>query len=96
MLRNGYVQSKKESIEPGSSTFEVKNPIVTQRKGRPPKRLKSSVEITKSKGKQVLNESTNVYTIDDNGSNQDTVSTYGRKCSKCKQIGHYAKTCPSN
>ena len=51
----------------------MRNPIITQYKERLPKWLKSSVEITKSKGKQVLNESTNIYAIDDNESNQRTL-----------------------
>lgn len=74
----------------------VNNPNITKHKGRPPKRLKSSVENSSSKGKQVLRDSTHIINITDNNEaaeGDDSGNTKGRKCGKCKQYGHYAKTC---
>jgi len=78
-----------------TSFADVENPTITKHKGRPPKRLKSSVETNTSfKGKQPLKDSTKVN-IADNNNIDDTSSTRGRKCGKCKQYSHYAKTCQS-
>lgn len=74
----------------------VNNPNITKHKGRPPKRLKSSVENSSFKGKQVLRDSTHIINTTDNNEDvegDDSGNTKGRKCGKCKQYGHYAKTC---
>lgn len=77
----------------GIETFtDINNPTITKHKGRPPKRLQSSVEIS-SKGRRVLKDSTNVNIADGNDVIDETNNTRGRKCGKCKQFGHYAKTC---
>ena|SRR5688572_30036784 len=84
-------KSKIESFEHGTFTnMEINNPIVIRHKERLSKRYKSSVETTQSK---VLCEQNN--TTNNNESNQGTTNTHSRKCSKCKQIGHYAKKCPN-
>jgi len=61
--------------------------------------LKSNVEQSSSKGKQVLRNSTHINVIDNNEINAegegsgDIINTKGRKCGKYKKYGHYAKTC---
>ena len=70
---------------------DINNPVVIRHKGRPPKRFKSSVE---QKESRVLNDSTNVKNVKENGpsaSGNDNIK--GRRCGKCKQYGHYSKTC---
>ena len=75
--------------------ISVNNPNITKHKGRPPKRLKSSAEQSSSKGKQVLRSSTDINITDNNENAEggNSSDTKGRKCEKCKQYGHYAKTC---
>ena len=71
--------------------MHVNNPAIIKHKGWPPKRFKSNVEMSLSKGpKRVLKDSTNVteHSVID--------ETKGRRCGKCKQYGHYSKTCTSN
>ena len=70
--------------------FNINNPAIIKHKERPSKRLKSNAEKSVFKqGKQVLRDSTNIIEEETN----ETNSTMGRKCEKCKQYGHYAKTC---
>jgi len=64
----------------------VFNPAIIKHKGRPPKRLKASIENDIYKDKRVLVNSSNNIT-------ENIANTNGRKCSKCKRHGHYAKTC---
>jgi hypothetical protein len=71
---------------------DINNPAIIRHKGRPPKRLKSSVE---TQGKRVLKDSTQVNIMDDKNVIEDETNNKGRKCGKCKQYGHYAKTCPN-
>jgi hypothetical protein len=71
----------------------INNPAITKHKGRPPKRLKSSVETLK---KRVLKVSTKVNLTDNIIVEEEANSTKGRKCGKCKQFGHYAKTCQTS
>jgi hypothetical protein len=74
----------------------INNPAITKHKGRPPKRFKSSVETTSLQGRRVLKDSARVNIIDDNNVSIEEVNgARGRKCGKCKQYGHYAKTCQS-
>ncbi|PKY35112.1 hypothetical protein RhiirB3_395996, partial [Rhizophagus irregularis] len=80
-VHNKNVQETQETQETETFT-DINNPTITKHKGRPPKRLKSSVETS---GKRVLKDSTNVNITEN--------ETRGRKCGKCKQHGHYAKTC---
>jgi len=75
-------------------SVDVTNPVIVKHKGRPPKRLKSNIE---QNGKRVLKDSVSV----NNNSISNTLNTVGndnvkgRKCGRCKQYGHYAKTCPN-
>ena len=71
-----------------SNEQEVLNPIITQHKGRPPKRLKASVEQEHQKRRGVLQDSTNV-------NNSEINNEKGRRCGKCREFGHYSKTCPN-
>ncbi|GBB86756.1 hypothetical protein RclHR1_13170002 [Rhizophagus clarus] len=84
--------NKNIEIQETQETFaDINNPAITKHKGRPPKRFKSSV---KTLGKQVLKDSTKVNMITDNTIvEEETKNTKGRKCGKCKQYGHYARTC---
>ncbi|CAB4413346.1 unnamed protein product [Rhizophagus irregularis] len=84
--------NKNVEIQETQETFtDINNPAITKHKGRPPKRFKSSVETL---GKRVLKDSTKVNMITDNVIvEEETNNTKGRKCGKCKQYGHYAKTC---
>ena len=65
----------------------INNPNIVKHRGRPPKRLKSDIEYKSSKGAQALKNNTNA-----SGDN-NTSTAKGRMCGKCKQYGHYAKTC---
>jgi hypothetical protein len=87
--------NKNVEIQETQETFtDINNPAITKHKGRPPKRFKSSVETL---GKRVLKDSTKVNMITDNVIvEEETNNTKGRKCGKCKQYGHYAKTCPNS
>jgi len=68
-------------------TVEVLNPIITQHKGRSPKRLKASVEQGHQKRRGVLQDSTNV------NSNSEINNEKDRRCDKCREFGYYSKTC---
>jgi hypothetical protein len=85
---NKNVQETQET-----ETTDINNPAITKHKGRPPKRLKSSVETL---GKRVLKDSAKVNITDNVIVEEETNSTRGRKCGKCKQYGHYAKTCQNS
>ncbi|CAB4380864.1 unnamed protein product [Rhizophagus irregularis] len=87
--------NKNVEIQETQETFtDINNPAITKHKGRPPKRFKSSVETL---GKRVLKDSTKVNMITDNVIvEEETNNTKGRKCGKCKQYGHYAKTCQNS
>ncbi|CAB5356924.1 unnamed protein product [Rhizophagus irregularis] len=87
--------NKNVEIQETQETFtDINNPAITKHKGRPPKRFKSSV---KTLGKRVLKNSTKVNMITDNVIvEEETNNTKGRKCGKCKQYGHYAKTCQNS
>ena len=68
--------------------IDINNSVVIRHKGRPPKRFKSNVE---QKESRVLNDSTNVKENGTSASENDNIK--GRRCRKCKQYGHYSKTC---
>ena len=89
---NKNVQEIQEIQETEAFT-NINNPAITKHKGRPPKRLKSSVETL---GKRVLKDSTKVNITDYVIVEEETNNTKGRKCGKCKQYGHYAKTCQNS
>ena len=85
---NKNVQETQET-----ETTDINNPAITKHKGRPPKRLKSSVETL---GKRVLKDSAKVNITDNVIVEEETNGTRGRKCGKCKQYSHYAKTCQNS
>ena len=91
------IQNKIDYDQNGDYITEVNNPNIIKHKGRPPKRLKSNVEESSSKVKQVLRNSTHVNIIDNNEAEGDDSGDGDiinrRKCGKCKEYGHYAKTC---
>jgi hypothetical protein len=70
-----------QEVEPSAN---INNPAIIKHKGAP-KRLKSSIETSR---KRVLKDSTKDNIIED--------EIRGRKCGKCKQYGHYAKTCQNS
>jgi len=70
--------------------LDANNPNITKHKGRPPKRLQSNVEQSFSKGKHVSRNSTQQIDV---YNNENAEGSKGRKCGRCKQYGHYAKTC---
>uniref|UniRef100_U9TAX6 SWIM-type domain-containing protein n=1 Tax=Rhizophagus irregularis (strain DAOM 181602 / DAOM 197198 / MUCL 43194) TaxID=747089 RepID=U9TAX6_RHIID len=74
---------------------DINNPIIVKHKGRPPKRLISNVEKNLHREKRVLKDIVNVVEEHCISSHiEDSASgTKGQKCSKCKQYGHYVKTC---
>ncbi|CAB5386709.1 unnamed protein product [Rhizophagus irregularis] len=91
-----FIYDVKSGLEPKNFT-DVINPVVIKHKGQPPKRLISSVEKVLNREKRVLKDVSNSNVIEDNNTStiiEDfTNDTKGRKCSKCKQYRHYAKTC---
>ena len=76
------------NISNEETAVEVLNPIITQHKGRPPKRLKASVEQEHQKRKGVLQDRTNV-------NNSEINNEKGHRCDKCNEFGYYSKTCPN-
>jgi len=70
--------------------FDINNPIVTKHKGRPPKRLIANVEKDLHRERRALEDSSNINVIE---GQSDSYIIKGRKCGKCGQYGHYAKTC---
>ncbi|CAB4432853.1 unnamed protein product [Rhizophagus irregularis] len=87
--------NKNVEIQETQETFtDINNPVITKHKGRLPKRFKFSVETLE---KWVLKDSTKINMITDNVIvEEETNNTKGRKCGKCKQYGHYAKTYQNN
>jgi len=86
LLKTFIYDAQNKNVQEVEPFADVVNPTIIRHKGRPPKRFKSNVEISLSKGsKRVLKDSTNVTdhnTIDE---------TKGRRCGKCKEYGHYSK-----
>ncbi|CAG8539492.1 12592_t:CDS:2 [Funneliformis mosseae] len=80
------IQNKIDKNQTGDYITNVNNPNITKHKGHLPKRLKSNVEQSSSKGKQVLRNSTHINVIDNNEINAegegsgDMINTKGRKC----------------
>lgn len=90
-------QSRLESLDSENLT-DINNPVVIKHKGRPPKRLAANVEKDLHREKRILKDSANIMIEDHNISSNiegSASGTKGRKCSNCKQYGHYAKTCPN-
>ncbi|RIB00880.1 hypothetical protein C2G38_2051309 [Gigaspora rosea] len=89
-----------KSQQVDDSNVVVNNPNITKHRGRPPKRLKSNVEVEypSSKSKQILRE-TNINVSNNkninakSSNNGDKIYMKGRTCGRYKQVGHYAKTC---
>ncbi|UZO27367.1 uncharacterized protein OCT59_019565 [Rhizophagus irregularis] len=71
----------------------IPNPIVYKVRGRPPKRLKSAVEI--SRNKRPFKELTNINQTDEQNAETSTAAAKvnlhceQRKCKKCGQLGYY-------
>ena len=90
-----FVYDVQSRLEPNLT--DINNPVVVRHKGRPPKRLVASVEKGLHREKRVLEDSNIVNVIEDHGTSNNiedsTNVTRGRKCGKCNQYGHYAKTC---
>ncbi|CAI2173965.1 17237_t:CDS:2 [Funneliformis geosporum] len=87
LLKTFIYNAQSENVQ----EYDINNPTVVRHKGRPPKRLKSSVETASSQGRRVLKDSVRVNIMDDNiAMEEDGIK--GRKCLKCKQHRHYAKT----
>jgi len=84
------IQNKYDGRQKQQTNFilNVSNPNITNHKGRPPKRLQSFVEQS-SKGKHVSRI---------NISNDENAEggSKGRRCGRCKQYRHYAKTCQTS
>ncbi|GET62958.1 hypothetical protein GLOIN_2v1781928 [Rhizophagus irregularis DAOM 181602=DAOM 197198] len=73
----------------------AKNPNITKRKGRSPKRLQSNVEKSLIKNKHVLRNSLQINVYNDENAENVEGSSKGCRCERCKQYGHYITTCPS-
>ncbi|EXX53111.1 hypothetical protein RirG_246990 [Rhizophagus irregularis DAOM 197198w] len=81
---------KNKNVQEVEPLADINNPAIIKHKGQPPKRFKSNVGLSSSKGsKRVLKNSTQVNITDHSVINK----TKGRRCGKCKQYGHYSKTC---
>jgi hypothetical protein len=88
LLKTFIYDAQNKNVQEVEPMADINNPAITKHKGRPPKRFKSNVEVSLSKGsKRVLKDSTQVNVIDE---------TKGRRCGKCKGYGHYSKTCQHN
>ncbi|GBC36650.2 hypothetical protein GLOIN_2v1790588 [Rhizophagus irregularis DAOM 181602=DAOM 197198] len=78
----------------------IPNPIVYKVRGRPPKRLKSAVEI--SRNKRTFKELMNINQTDEQNAKTSAAAAEvnlhcgQRKCKKCGQLGHYQKNCNNN
>ncbi|UZO00330.1 uncharacterized protein OCT59_001581 [Rhizophagus irregularis] len=78
----------------------IPNPIVYNVRGRPPKRLKSAVEIARNK--RPFKEITNVSHNDEQNAETSAaaaevnLSRGQRKCKNCGKLGHYRKNCGNN
>ena len=91
LLKAFIYDTHNKNVQETQETENINNPDITKHKGRPPKRFKSSVETL---GKQVLKDKVNIT-----GNvivEEETNNIKGQKCGKCKQYGHYAKTCQSS
>ena len=93
-INNHNVDEAQQQVE---ETTYIPNPIVLKKRGRPPNRLKNSIEENMHK-KRVMGNLTN--TIEDESNYAETSSSGTnncksrmRQCTKCKQFGHFAKTC---
>jgi len=74
-----------ESEDRVYTTDQIKNPLEHVAKGRPANtRLKSSLEIHKKRGGNIGKE---------NLAQNDKVNRKEYVCSKCKEVGHNARTC---
>ena len=92
-----FIYDVKSRLEQAENFTDIINPVVVKHKGRPPKRLVASVEKGLNREKRVLKDIGNGNVIEDNNTSNiiedSTNDAKGRKCGKCKQYGHYAKTC---
>ncbi|CAB4385824.1 unnamed protein product [Rhizophagus irregularis] len=90
LLKAFIYDAQNKNVQEVEPFADVNNPAIIKHKGQPPKRFKSNVELSSSKGsKRVLKNSTQVNIIDHGVIDE----TKGRRCGKCKQYGHYSKTC---
>ncbi|PKC55963.1 hypothetical protein RhiirA1_474747 [Rhizophagus irregularis] len=90
LLKAFIYNAQNKNVQEVELFADVNNPAIIKHKGRPPKRFKSNVESSSSKeSKRVLKNSTQVNIIDHGVIDK----TKGRRCGKCKQYGHYSKTC---
>jgi hypothetical protein len=83
-------QNKSKETET-ENQYLANNPAINRHKGRPSKRIKACIEKDTHKEKQILKNSINVS---NNNTESVAININGRRCGKCKQYGHYAKTCP--
>jgi hypothetical protein len=90
-----FIYDVQSRLEPENLT-DINNPVVTKHKGRPPKRLQANVEKDLHKERRVVKDSSNVSMREDHSALNNVEDSKSRKCSKCKQYGHYAKTCQNN
>ncbi len=79
-----------QKIENLEKLADINNPAIIRHKGWPLKRFKTNVEQFSSKEKWVLKDSTQVNIMEDA---ERLNAIKGWKYEKCKQYGHYAKTC---
>jgi len=93
LLKAFIYDAQNKNVQEAEPLADVNNPAIIKHKGRPPKRFKSSVEMSSSKASnRVLKDSTQVNITDHSVIDE----TKGRRCGKCKQYGHYSKTCQNN
>ena len=86
-----------------ASFISVKDPLHVPHKGRQPNRYKSggepsrkvqrTVQSTEQSNETEIQKVTKAF--NDNVSTLQDSETKVRRCHKCKQVGHYAPTCPN-
>ena len=98
---HGFILDKQRNLEsntnPEDVEYNIKNPIITKRKGRPPGRAKCAVEIQDQQSNRDRNlQPLEVSNQISNEANNGTIEKDKRKtCQKCGIKGHNRATCKS-
>ena len=103
-MLNNFINTKiSQQISNVSQNLDedlIPNPVVFARRGRPPNRYKSSLEIAQLRSRcKPLSDISNKSMEDNRGNHDGTEASdihKSRRCKNCKEYGHYSKTCPVN